>query len=100
MFLLFTLTSCLQNSNSSIEVASSAPYKPINPGEDEALKKADKLITASLEIALMDGLNIKDFIIAKDCTITIYKRKTNDEKRGKIKSYKINDVGSIIEIKQ
>ena len=60
----------------------------------------NKLITASLEIALMDGLSIKDFIIAKDCTITIYKRKTNDDKRGKIKSYKINDMGSIIEIKQ
>jgi hypothetical protein len=44
IFFLITLSSCLQNSNSTIGVASSASYKPINPGEDEALKKADKSI--------------------------------------------------------
>lgn len=44
MFLLFTLSSCLQNNNSPIGVASSSYYKPINPGEDETLKKADKSI--------------------------------------------------------
>lgn len=44
MFLLFILSGCLQNSNSTIWFPSSAPYKPIVPGEDEALKNADKSI--------------------------------------------------------
>ena len=44
IILLLTLSSCLQNNNPNIGLASSARYKPINPGEDEALKKADKSI--------------------------------------------------------
>jgi len=38
--LLFTLSSCFQNGG----IPNSAPYKPTNPGEDEALKNATKSI--------------------------------------------------------
>lgn len=44
LILLLTLSSCIQNNNSNIGVPKSKYYQPINPGEKEVLKKADKSI--------------------------------------------------------
>lgn len=56
-------------------------------------------IISSLEIGLMDGESIIQFVITKDYVINLYKRKNSTEKNVKWKSYNINLDGKILEIK-
>ncbi|MBF4516826.1 hypothetical protein IRZ71_10740 [Flavobacterium sp. ANB] len=58
----------------------------------------DKIIS-SLEIGIMDGGSITQFVISKDYKINLYKRKNTTEKNVFFKSYNIDKNGSIVEIK-